>query len=41
MPREMLDLNDTIREVLALVGDQTTRKSVIIEMQFADDVRPD
>ena len=28
-PREKLDLNDTIREVLALVGDEAKRNSVI------------
>ena len=28
-PREKLDLNETIREVLALVGDEAKRKSVI------------
>ena len=30
-PREKLDLNDTIREVLALVGDEAKRKSVTSE----------
>ena len=39
-PREKLDLNDTIREVLALVGDEAKRKSVIIRTQFADDLSP-
>jgi PAS domain S-box-containing protein len=39
-PREKLDLNDTIREVLALVGDEAKRNSVIIRTQFADDLSP-
>ena len=39
-PREELDLNETIREVLALVGDEAKRKSVIIRTQFADDLSP-
>jgi PAS domain S-box-containing protein len=38
MPREKLDLNETIREVLALVGDEVKRKSVIIRTQFAEDL---
>jgi PAS domain S-box-containing protein len=37
-PWEKLDLNDTIREVLALVGDEARRKSVSIRTQFADDL---
>jgi len=37
---EKLDLNETIREVLALVGDEAKRKSVIIRTQFADDLSP-
>ena len=37
---EKLDLNETIGEVLALVGDETRRKSVIIRTQFADDLSP-
>ena len=36
--RETLDLNETIREVLALVGDEAKRKSVVIRTQFADDL---
>ena len=39
-PREKLDLNDTVREVLALVGDEAKRKSVVIRTQFADDLSP-
>ena len=40
MPREKLDLNETIREVLALIGDEAKRKSVMIRTRFADDVFP-
>ncbi len=36
--RERLDLNEIIREVLTLIGDETRRKSVIIRTQFADDL---
>jgi PAS domain S-box-containing protein len=39
-PREKLDLNETIREVLAIVGDEAKRKSVMIRTQFEDDVLP-
>ncbi len=39
-PTEKLDLNETIREVLALVGDEAKRRSVIIRTQFADDLSP-
>jgi C4-dicarboxylate-specific signal transduction histidine kinase len=39
-PREKLDLNETIREVLAIVGDEAKRKSVMIRTRFADDVFP-
>ena len=39
-PREKLDLNETIREVLALVGDEAKKKSVTIRTQFADDLVP-
>jgi len=37
-PRERLHLNETIREVLALVGDQAKRNSVMIRTRFADDL---
>jgi PAS domain S-box-containing protein len=37
-PREELNLNDTIREVLALVGDEAKKRKVLIHTQFADDV---
>jgi PAS domain S-box-containing protein len=39
-PSEKLDLNEIIREVLALVGDEAKRKSVITRTQFADDLSP-
>jgi PAS domain S-box-containing protein len=39
-PREELDLNETIREVLALVGDEAKRNSVMVRTQFADEVCP-
>ena len=39
-PREKLDLNETIREVLALVGDEAKRNSVTIRTLFADDLSP-
>ena len=38
--RAELDLNETIREVLALVGDEAKRKSVIIRTQFSYDLPP-
>jgi PAS domain S-box-containing protein len=37
---EKLDLNETIGEVVALVGDEAKRKSVIIRTGFADDLSP-
>jgi PAS domain S-box-containing protein len=37
---ERLDLNETIQEVLALVGDEAKKKRVNIRMQFADDLSP-
>jgi PAS domain S-box-containing protein len=39
-PREKLDLNETIRGVLAIVGDEAKRKSVTIRTRFAEDVLP-
>jgi PAS domain S-box-containing protein len=36
--REKLNLNDTVREVLALVGDEAKRNNVTIQTQFADDI---
>jgi PAS domain S-box-containing protein len=38
LPREKLDLTETIREVLALVGDEAKRNSVVIRTQFGDDL---
>jgi signal transduction histidine kinase len=35
-----LDLNEVVREVLALVGDQAKKNNVMIRTQFADDVWP-
>jgi PAS domain S-box-containing protein len=40
VPRAALDLNETIREVLALVGDQAKRNNVTIRTQFPDDLCP-
>jgi signal transduction histidine kinase len=39
-PTEKLDLNETIGEVLALIGDEARRKSVIVRTQFVDDLSP-
>jgi len=39
-PKEVLDVNETIREVLAIVGDEAKRKGVVIRTQFADDLSP-
>ncbi|MBV9746985.1 MAG: PAS domain S-box protein, partial [Acidobacteriia bacterium] len=39
-PKEKLDPNETIREVLALVADQAKKNSVTIRTQFADDLAP-
>ena len=40
MSREKLDLNETISEVLALLGDEAKRQSVIVRTQFADSLPP-
>jgi PAS domain S-box-containing protein len=37
---EALDLNETIRDVLVLVGDEAKRKSVVIVTRFADELLP-
>ena len=37
---EKLELNESIQEVLALVGDEAKRNSAIIRTQFADDLAP-
>ena len=39
-PREKLDLNETIREILPLVGDEAKKKSVMIRTCFGNDVFP-
>jgi PAS domain S-box-containing protein len=39
-PKEKLDPNETIREVLTLVGDEAKRNRVTIRTQFVDDVFP-
>ena len=39
-PREELDVNETIREVLAIIGDEAKRKNVIIRTHFADNLAP-
>ncbi len=39
-PQEKLDLNQTVQEVLALVGDEVKRNRVRIQTQFADDLSP-
>jgi len=39
-PREKLNLNETIREVLVLVADKTKKEDVRIRTQFADDLSP-
>jgi hypothetical protein len=36
--REKLNLNDTVREVLDLIGDEAKRNNVTIQTQFADDI---
>ncbi len=38
--QEKLDLNETIREVLVLVGDEAKRNSVILRTVFADGLSP-
>ena len=40
LPREKLDLNETILEVLALVGDEAKKNGVATRTQFADEVSP-
>jgi signal transduction histidine kinase len=40
MPSEKVDLNETIGEVLALVGDEAKKSSVIIQTRFAEDLSP-
>ncbi len=40
VPREKLDLKETIGEVLALVSNEARRNSVIVRTRFADDLSP-
>ncbi len=40
LPREKLDLNETIQEVLAIAGDEARKNGVVIRTQFADDLSP-
>ena len=40
MPREHLDLNDVIQEVLVLVKDEAKKRIVIIQTEFAGDFAP-
>jgi PAS domain S-box-containing protein len=40
LPREKVDLNELIHEVLALAGDEAKTRRVIIRTQFADDLSP-
>src|SRR5580704_11429522 len=40
MPKGELDLNETIREILPLVGDEAKKKSVMIRTCFGNDVFP-
>ena len=39
-PKERLDMHETIREVLVLVGDKAKREDVSIQTKFADDLSP-
>ncbi len=39
-PREKLDLNDIVREVLALVGHEAKKTGVVIRMELAGDLWP-
>ena len=39
-PTEKLDLNETVQEVLALVGDEAKRNSVTIRTRFASNLSP-
>jgi signal transduction histidine kinase len=40
VPRGSLDLNESIREVLPLVGDQAKRHDVIIRTRYAENLSP-
>jgi signal transduction histidine kinase len=39
-PREKLDVNEMIREVIVIVADEAKRNNVTIHRQFADDLSP-
>ncbi|HEV3333181.1 MAG TPA: PAS domain S-box protein [Bryobacteraceae bacterium] len=39
-PSEELDLNETVQEVLAIVGDEARKNSAVIRTQFANDLSP-
>jgi C4-dicarboxylate-specific signal transduction histidine kinase len=39
-PSEKLDLNEMIRDVLAIVGDEARRHSVVVVTKFADNLSP-
>ncbi len=39
-PREQLDLNEVIREVLVLIADEAKKSSVVMRTQFANDLSP-
>ncbi len=39
-PRSRLDLNDSVREVLALVADEAKSREVVIQTDFAPDLAP-
>jgi PAS domain S-box-containing protein len=38
MPKAQLDLNETIREVLLLVGDEAKKNGIVVRTWFADDL---
>ena len=40
MPRERLDLNEVIREVLVLVGDEAKKRGVVMRTEFAETLAP-
>ena len=40
MPKEQLDLNEVIREVLVLVADEAKKRGLVMRTQFANDLAP-
>jgi PAS domain S-box-containing protein len=40
MPKAQIDLNETIREVLLLVGDETKKNGIVVRTRFAEDLSP-